>query len=137
MEITAVAEPTEQDFLVLKNGLNGYNERFTGKIEREKVSAFVKSDTGETLGGILGEIYWGWLHVQGLWVHESIRSQKAGSRLLKQLEEYAFSKGIQNYRLETTTFQALGFYQKQGYQLFGELPDMPPGFTSYFLQKQI
>ena len=57
-------------------------------------------------------------------------------QLLQKLEEYAFSKGITNYHLETTSFQALEFYKKQGYELFGELPDMPPSFTSYFLMKQ-
>ncbi|MGL4751656.1 MAG: GNAT family N-acetyltransferase, partial [Aeromonadaceae bacterium] len=26
--------------------------------------------------------------------------------------------------------------QKQGYEVFGQLPDMPPGHISYFLKKQ-
>ncbi len=51
------------------------------------------------------------------------------------MEQYARSKGISNFHLETTSFQALPFYQKQGYQVFGELPDMPPGHTTYFLRK--
>ena len=52
------------------------------------------------------------------------------------MEQYAQSKGISNYHLETTSFQALPFYQKQGYEVFGQLPDMPPGHISYFLKKQ-
>ncbi len=53
------------------------------------------------------------------------------------MEEYALSKNTTNIRLETTTFQALGFYVKAGYSVFGELADMPKGHTSYFLQKQL
>ncbi len=58
-----------------------------------------------------------------------------GSRLLGAMEQYAQSKGITHYHLETTRFQALPFYQKQGYAVFGQLPDRPPGHISYFLKK--
>ena len=136
MRITEVSEPAEEDFEVLKNGLNGFNEIYTGSLLKEKVSSFVKDENDKTVGGILGEIHWGWLYVKGLWIADSVRSKGLGSKLLQQLEEYAFSKGITNYRLETTSFQSLEFYKKQGYELFGELPDMPPSFTSYFLKKQ-
>lgn len=137
MKLTEPLPPPDHDFEVLKAGLNEFNESFTGKLLREKVSSFVKNDSGETLGGILGEIKWGWLHIEGLWVDEIIRKDGWGSKLLLRLEEYASSKGITNIRLETTTFQALGFYQKSGYAVYGELPDMPPGHTSYFLQKRV
>lgn len=136
MQITEVSEPSENDYEVLKSGLNGFNETFTRKLLKEKVSSFAKDENDITVGGILGEINWGWLYVQGLWVSEDVRSEGLGARLLKQLEDYSRSKGITNFRLETTTFQALDFYKKQGYELFGELQDMPPNHTSYFLKKQ-
>ncbi|NMH63676.1 GNAT family N-acetyltransferase [Shewanella salipaludis] len=136
MRITTVSQPADGDFEVLKNGLNGFNEVHTGSLYREKISSFVKDNQNQTLGGILGEIKWGWLYIEGLWVSESVRSKGFGSKLLQQLEDYAQSKGVTNYRLETTSFQALDFYKKQGYVLFGQLPDMPPTFTSYFLKKQ-
>lgn len=136
MRFTDVSEPSDEDFKVLKKGLNGFNETYTGSLLKEKVSSFVKDKDDITVAGILGEIHWGWLYVKGLWVTDSVRSKGLGSKLLMKLEDYAYSKGITNYRLETTSFQSLEFYKKQGYVLFGELPDMPPGFTSYFLKKQ-
>ncbi|WNJ97211.1 GNAT family N-acetyltransferase [Vibrio ruber] len=135
MKITDVAQPNEDDFEVLKIGLNGFNECFTGSLFRERVAAFVKDDNNQIIGGILGEVKWGWLYVEGLWVSEPARSKGLGSKLLNHLEEFALSKGITNYRLETTSFQALDFYKKQGYIVFGELDNMPPGYTSYFLKK--
>ena len=136
MIITEVSEPAAEDFEILKNGLNGFNEIYTGSLIKENVSSFAKDENDKTVGGILGEIHWGWLYIKGIWVSDSVRSKGLGSKLLQKLEDYAFSKGITHYRLETTSFQALAFYKKHGYELFGELPDMPPGFTSYFLKKQ-
>ena len=137
MELTKPLSPENQDFEVLKQGLTDYNESFTGSVLREKVSSFVKSESGLVVGGIVGEINWNWMHIQGLWVDETIRNSGWGSKLIEEFEAYALSKGIANIRLETTTFQALDFYLNLGYSIFGELPDMPSGHTSYFLQKKI
>lgn len=136
MEITEVSQPHEADFEVLRNGLNNFNERHTGSLYREKISAFIKDENNQAVGGILGEIKWGWLYIEGLWVSDTVRSKGLGTALLKKLESYAFNKGIVNFRLETTSFQALNFYQKNDYIVFGQLPDMPPTHTSYFLKKQ-
>jgi ribosomal protein S18 acetylase RimI-like enzyme len=137
MKITKLMPPQDSEFEALKAGLTQYNESFTGAVYREKVASFLKTDSGVIVGGILGEINWNWMHIQGLWVDESIRKGGWGAKLLSQMEEYALSKNTINVRLETTTFQALGFYIKAGYSVFGELPDMPEGHTSYFLQKQL
>ena len=119
MRITEVSEPADKDFDVLKNGLNGFNERYSGSLLKEKLSSFARDENDQTVGGILGEINWGWLYVQGLWVSDSARSKGLGSKLLEKLEMYAAAKGVNNYRLETTSFQALGFYKKHGYVVFG------------------
>ena len=137
MKLTTPMPPEEADFEALKAGLTAFNESFTGIVFREKVSAFVKDDSNKIFGGILGEINWDWMHIQGLWVDTSVRKMGWGLKLLSEMEGYALSKGIKNVRLETTTFQALDFYIKAGYSIFGELANMPNGHTSYFLQKQL
>lgn len=137
MELTAPLSPEDQDFEALKIGLDGYNESFTGPVFKEKIASFVKNESGAAVAGILAEINWDWMHIQGLWVDDTLRKGGWGSKLMNNLEQYALSKGIANVRVETTTFQALDFYLKLGYVVFGELQDMPAGHTSYFLQKQL
>ncbi|WP_053980067.1 GNAT family N-acetyltransferase [Marinagarivorans algicola] len=137
MRLTQVLPPTACDFETLKYGLTQYNESFTGTVFREKIAAFVKDDKDVVVGGVLGEIHWNWLHIQGLWLDESIRKEGWGTKLLAHVERYAVSKNTLNIRLETTSFQALDFYIKLGYAVFGELPNMPQGYTSYFLQKTL
>ncbi|MBL0635530.1 GNAT family N-acetyltransferase [Aeromonas dhakensis] len=136
MQLTPPQPPQEDEFAALRNGLNGFNEAVTGQHYRERIASFIKNEGGVVLGGILGEIKWGWLHIEGLWVDDAIRRDGWGGRLLGAMEQYAQSKDITNYHLETTSFQALPFYQEQGYEIFGQLPDMPPGHISYFLKKQ-
>ena len=137
MELTKPLPPQDDDIEALRTGLTKFNESFTGAVFRETISSFVKDDSGKIVGGILGEINWNWMHIQGLWIDESVRNDGWGLKILSQMEEYALSKTTTNIRLETTTFQALGFYVKVGYSVFGELSNMPDGHTSYFLQKQL
>lgn len=136
MQLTPPQPPQDHEFEALRRGLNGFNEAVTGPLYRERIASFIKDEAGVVLGGILGEIKWGWLHIEGLWVDDAIRQTGWGARLLSAMEQYARSQGITNFHLETTSFQALPFYQKQGYEVFGQLPDMPPGHVSYFLKKQ-
>ena len=137
MELTNPLPPQDNELAALKTGLTEFNESFTGNVFRETVSSFVKDESGIILGGILGEINWNWMYIHGLWINESIRKDGWGTKLLSHLEEYALSQNTPRIRLETTTFQALDFYIKAGYSVFGELPDMPKGHTCYFLQKQL
>jgi len=137
MELTQPLAARGDDFEALKVGLIGFNESHTGAKHRETVSVFLKDDNGKVVGGIVGEIAWDWMLIQGLWVSENIRSEGWGGKLLTEIEKYSTSKNITNIRLETTTFQALGFYVKAGYSIFGELENMPVGYTCYFLQKHL
>ncbi|MFM4941234.1 GNAT family N-acetyltransferase [Aeromonas enteropelogenes] len=136
MQLTPPQPPQDHEFEALRRGLNGFNEAVTGHLHRERIASFIKDAEGVVLGGVLGEIKWGWLHIEGLWVDDAIRQAGWGARLLSAMEQYARRQGITNFHLETTSFQALPFYQQQGYEVFGQLPDMPPGHVSYFLKKQ-
>ena len=87
---------------------------------------------GEWLGGLLGDAWGGWLNVQFLWLDEAARGQRHGSRLMDAAEDYAIRRGCFAATLETHSFEALGFYQKRGYEVFGVLEDYPPGHTQVF-----
>jgi GNAT superfamily N-acetyltransferase len=95
-------------------------------------------DEAQTIqGGLVGLIYLGWLHVNALWMQEGLRGQGFGKSLLAKAEEEAARLGCANACLETFSFQALPFYEKQGYAVFGELPDFPLGGKKYFLSKPL
>ncbi|MFM4731976.1 GNAT family N-acetyltransferase [Aeromonas salmonicida] len=135
MRLTPPLPPQDEELDALRIGLSGYNTAQAGTHLRERIASFIKDEQGKVLGGIVADIKWGWLHVDWLWIDEGIRKDGWCARLLATMEQYASDKGITKVHLETTSFQALPFYQKQGYTVFGELPDMPPGHITYFLKK--
>ena len=54
------------------------------------------------------------------------------------MEPGAFKHPSKAITLTTKAYQALGFYLKQGYEVFGELEDVPMiGTTKYYLVKKI
>jgi GNAT superfamily N-acetyltransferase len=74
-----------------------------------------------------------------LWLPESLRGDGLGTEVLYQAEaeEEARKRGCTNAHLDTFDFQALSFYQKNGYGLFGKLDGYPTGHQRYFLTKRL
>jgi ribosomal protein S18 acetylase RimI-like enzyme len=122
--------------LVSENVIN-VNLAKTGVSDWHPVGFFLKSPRGEWLGGLTGHIWGGWLHVNFLWVSETLRGQGQGTRLMDAAEAMAKERGAVRATLETFTFQAPGFYAKRGYSVVGRLDDYPPGHAKLFLSKRL
>ncbi len=57
---------------------------------------------------------------------------------MQAIEEQALKENVLSITLTTKAYQALGFYLKHGYEVFGELADVPMiGTTKYYLVKRI
>ena len=135
-KITLDLNPTDADIRTLKHHLIDFNNQHAEPEHYQQLVLFVRDPSGEIAGGLLGYTHWRWLFVQNLWVAESIRSLGYGRKLMESAEHEAHLRGCRHAYLDTFDFQALGFYQKLGYELFGQLEDYPPGHTKYFLQKR-
>lgn len=135
LNFTSKENPTDKEVTELRMSLRSYNSAFAGQYERTQLMHQVRDERGALLGGIYGYISWDWLYIDLLWVDESLRGKGVGSQLISAIEDEANSLGVYRYYLGTTTFQALDFYLKQGYEICGEIEDLPPGHTNYFLKK--
>ena len=139
-EIETVFDPPAESLARLDRGLHEFNLARLGEdtIHRyHRVAVFARDRDGTLIGGIHGELFWDWLHIDTLWVHEAHRGQGIATQLLAQIERTAAAKGFYGSHLETTDFQALGFYLKNGYEIFGELEGKPAGSTWYYIKKRI
>ena len=136
-QIVYVEKPEESAWGIIGRGLGAYNRQQAGEDKFQRLCFALQSPDGEIAGGALGEIYWDWFHLDLLWVKEELRGHGYGHRLLMKAEEEARQRGAKNVFLDTFSFQAPDFYKQRGYQVFGELPDFPPGHQRYFLMKQL
>ncbi|WP_026696154.1 GNAT family N-acetyltransferase [Peribacillus kribbensis] len=102
----------------------------------KKFGFILKDSEGSIKGGITGTMFWYHLHIDFLWVDQSIRHQGFGKELLRRLEAAAEESGCRLILLDTFSFQAPGFYQKYGYSITGKVEDHPKGFCQYFLEKR-
>ncbi|SET54887.1 Acetyltransferase (GNAT) family protein [Salinibacillus kushneri] len=107
------------------------------KKPKEDISFLLKNDKDEIVGGITGTIYWDHLHVDFLWVDNRERSRGNGTKLLNKIEDFARTRGCNFMFLDTFSFQAPEFYQKNGFEVFGTINNHPvEGHQQYFLIKR-
>lgn len=131
----AVENPDASAVEAVRRGLMAFNDSQIGPSSHVPVGVFVRDPTGRVRGGATGYVGWGWLYVERLWVDGEFRGRHIGTELMMRLERLALDRGVNRFQVGTTSFQALGFYQKLGYDIFAELADHPPGHTDYFLKK--
>ena len=136
-QIVYVDNPEEAAWGIIGRGLSAYNLKQAGDQKFQRLCFALQAPDQEIVGGALGELYWGWFHLDLLWVKDELRGHGYGHRLLVTIEDEARQRGAKNVYLDTFSFQAPDFYKERGYQVFGELPDFPLGHQRYFLTKQL
>jgi ribosomal protein S18 acetylase RimI-like enzyme len=117
------------------DGLREFNRSRVGDSDFKSLVLAIKNENGEVVAGLVGHTARAWLFVEALWVHESLRGADVGTELLSFAETEAKNRGCKFAHLDTFGFQALGFYEKLGYEKFGTLENYPKGYSRYFLKK--
>jgi ribosomal protein S18 acetylase RimI-like enzyme len=136
--ITLEQQPKAEDKQFVWDGLEAFNLRATGQPQDyQELVLLVRANDGAIMGGLLGGTYWQWLHISILWVDDRLRGQRYGSDMLAEAEAEAVRRGCHSAFVDTMSWQALPFYQKHGYEIYGQLDDFPPGHTRYYLKKKL
>jgi len=138
-DIRISSEPMASDAHAqyVRDGLSLYNVGRTGQDYWRPVKLFVRDGTGLVRGGLLGDIWGGWLEVKILWLEESLRGAGLGRRLMETAEAEARRTSCRYARLDSHSFQAPDFYKALGYEEFGRLKDSPLGYEQIFLWKHL
>jgi GNAT superfamily N-acetyltransferase len=134
---TLESQPSAEDVQTVRNGLLAFNNSHASIEGYEQLNVFLRAGDKSVVGGLLGETCWGWLYVKILWMDDSARGRGYGSQLLAMAEREAARRGCTHAHLDTFSFQALPFYERHDYRVFGKLDDYPVGHTCYFLAKQL
>jgi GNAT superfamily N-acetyltransferase len=130
-------DPEEDDVDRLRSQLVAYNTACTSDDKWTRILLSVDDDAGDLAAGLYARLHFSWMFVDLLWVAEPVRDLGLGAELLAEAERLALQHGCHSAWLDTFSFQSPEFYRKQGYEVFGELPDYPPGHRRYFLSKKL
>lgn len=136
MNLKVETQPNEQDVLFLEESINQYNIAKT-KIEfGGSLAIFIRANDRSIIAGLYGFTWGKCTEIKFLWVREDLRYHGYGKQLLEKAEQEAHRRESQQILLDTHSFQALPFYLKFGYEVFGTLENCPvEGYSRYYLHK--
>lgn len=137
-----IVTSTERDYIQVARAITKFNLAHLPPDSSDNMTTLgyvVKDSKGEVQGGVYGKILLGnMLSVDVLWVEEPCRDQDLGTKLMQKIEEAARFLKSRLSVVDTFDFQALEFYKKNGYSVFGVLDDCPcEGNKRYYLQKKL
>ena len=141
VEFEQIVGDTHKASIFITDGLKSFNDTVSEhhKAAREPGAvqeiAVMISSGGRWVGGICGNVAWGWLEVDDLWVSDEFRGKGYGSQLLRRLERMGADRGAGASRLTTFSFQARPFYERHGYRVVGTMEGIPPGGAFYWMRK--
>ena len=132
---------TEEDVDYICDQLDeGYNAKHLDVKDHGyiKINRKLINKDGKVVAAIMAgvdELDVGW--VWKIWVDEEYRHQGLGTLLLKHFEKKAKEKGATKI-LSTEIYDwNIGFFLKAGYNVSGELSDLPKGHTYYPIEKDL
>ena len=129
--------PSEAALAAILNGLITANAGLVGPSNHRVLAVVVRDAEDTPQGGLSGYTAWGWLFIEKVWVAETLRGQGLAGRLLADAEAEAVRRGCHGAWLDTFNPAARRVYERQGYRVFGELPDFPMGRSRVFLRKML
>lgn len=107
-----------------------------GEVPSTRLQFAARDETGDLVGGVIGTVQYGVLHVHQLSTAPTHRRQGLGARLLAALEREALEHGATCALVDTLEFEAPGFYRKQGYTVLGVVGQQR-GQRKYVLSKNL
>ncbi|WNN46108.1 GNAT family N-acetyltransferase [Winslowiella toletana] len=137
MKLTVTATPSQQDLDEVKAGLVSYNSQYINMDEIKPIALFFTNEKHNKLAGLTGSTAGNWLRIDMLWVSDTLRGQGIGRQLIQAAEQEARARGCLYAQVDTASFQARPFYEKQGYQLRLTLENYPRVHQRYYLTKSL
>ncbi|MFB7187925.1 GNAT family N-acetyltransferase [Streptomyces sp. NPDC056178] len=130
--------PGPTDVAAISDALDRFNIEHTGIADHRPLAVLVRDPaTRQVVGGLTGRTSLGLFFLGLFYLPPRLRGGGLGTEILQQAEDEARARGCRTAVLYTITFQAPGFYQKQGWKRLGEVPCDPPGTSRVFMTKDL
>jgi GNAT superfamily N-acetyltransferase len=127
----------DDDAEVIGKGLYAYDEAYDQNFESVDFYKKLVGSDGKFAAGVIADANKGDIgFVNALFVEEPLRRKGLGTHLLKEAERFAKENGASMVFTSAGDWN-VGFFQKNGYLIRGELKDVPKGHDCYELYKMI
>jgi GNAT superfamily N-acetyltransferase len=133
----APSEPTPDEVQYLEDRIYEYNSSVTGIGDGQWLAVFSRDGSGRIIAGICGNTWGGTCEIRQFWVEESHRDRGLGTRLFRAAEREARRRGCSQILLMTFSFQAPGFYGRNGFEVLATIPDHPHGHRNLLMRKRL
>ena len=139
MQLSITDTITEHEQEELLQGLRVYNSQFISFSRvASDIAVYARDEGGKMRGGLIGNRQGEWLNIKYLWVSDEKRGSGLGRQLMQAAEGEAKRQGCRHALVDTFSFQARPFYEKQGYELTMTLDDFPyPGIQRHYMSKAL
>lgn len=137
--IRVVFDPPIVDVQPLLEGLKQSSAAFLPRGDGFQSIAFFAEDragSDSQRSGLFGYALFDWFYVEYMFVNEERRGQGLGAKLIAEAEAWCRERGLVGMWLQTMDFQALGFYQKQGFTVFVTHEGRPIGSATHLMEKR-
>jgi len=131
------SEPTPDEVQYLEDRIYEYNSSVTGIGDGQWLAIFSRDGSARIIGGICGNTWGGVCEIRQFWVDESHRHQGLGTRLLRAAELEARRRGCRQILLMTFSFQAPGFYEREGFEVVATIAEHPRGHRNLLMRKRL
>lgn len=131
------SEPTPEDVQYLEDRLYEHNSGLTGISDGQLLAFLSRDESGRIIGGICGNTWGGGCEIRQLWVEPSHRHRGLGTLLFRAAEQEARRRGCSQMLLMTFSFQAPGFYERNGFEVVATIADHPRGHRNLLMRKRL
>ncbi|MFA7112412.1 MAG: GNAT family N-acetyltransferase [Sphaerochaeta sp.] len=136
MEFKFIENPGITAVNEIRDRLKAYNNQFWEVTDKPQYSLTVNED-GCLVGGLVFSVFGDWLELDFLWVDQGFRGRGVGKELLARAEAYAKDCGCKTAVVNTMSFQAKPFYEKNEYVLMYTQKNYPKTSSRYYLEKKL
>ncbi|MCL1086075.1 GNAT family N-acetyltransferase [Shewanella glacialipiscicola] len=135
MNLNLINDESTEFADAVKQKIVEFNQVQWQGLSRKNIGLKLQNEEGKLLAGISGKTFGNWFSIDYLWVDDSLRQQKIGTRLLLAAEGQAKERGCRFVLLDTLDFQAKPFYERHGYKVQWIQQAYPESGSKFFMLK--
>ncbi len=127
--------PSDAVLAAVDAGLERHNQAAAPLSDVRPLAAWATDASGRVVGGASGRTWGRCCELLQLWVDDGERDQGLGTRLVRDFEAHARTRGCEVFYLTTLSFQAPDFYRGLGYAVLAQIEGYPNGIVKYLMHK--